>query len=277
MSHCSTEVVERLAGLRDAGETPVSLGYDRVRFLKAALIGDVLNYTYRVQAIDLEKRRSVSKLEVVNQAGELVCVAEHILKFVPLGGQASSGCGFFNDFPEWRTRSADLDMTIAKDLQLIAHQEKLLVLPRFDADSGWQIGAHLHEIAKARAMPIAIDVRTFGQPIFYSALACATPDNADWVRRKSNTVAHFRCSSYAVGLKLAESGATLIDKFGLSNAEYATHGGGFPLVVQGAGIIGSITVSGLPQRDDHGLIVEVLCSLLNQDQATLQLPRQEGE
>jgi 3-hydroxybutyryl-CoA dehydratase len=84
MSHCSTEVVERLSGLRDAGETPVSLGYDRVRFLKAALIGDTLTYTYRVQAVDQKKRRAVSKLEVVNQAGDLVCVAEHILKFVPL-------------------------------------------------------------------------------------------------------------------------------------------------------------------------------------------------
>jgi 3-hydroxybutyryl-CoA dehydratase len=84
MSHCSTEVVERLSGLRDAGETPVSLGYDRVRFLKAALIGDTLTYTYRVRSVDLERRRAVSKLEVVNPAGELVCVAEHILKFVPL-------------------------------------------------------------------------------------------------------------------------------------------------------------------------------------------------
>jgi 3-hydroxybutyryl-CoA dehydratase len=84
MSHCSTEVVERLSGLRDAGETPVSLGYDRVRFLKAARIGDTLTYRYRVQTVDLEKRRAVSKLAVVNQAGELVCVAEHILKFVPL-------------------------------------------------------------------------------------------------------------------------------------------------------------------------------------------------
>jgi 3-hydroxybutyryl-CoA dehydratase len=84
MSHCSTEVVERLSGLRDAGETPVSLGYDRVRFLKAALIGDVLTYVYRVQSVDAQKRRAMATLQVTNQAGELVCVAEHILKFVPL-------------------------------------------------------------------------------------------------------------------------------------------------------------------------------------------------
>lgn len=168
-------------------------------------------------------------------------------------------------------------MTIAEDLQLIAQQEKLLVAPHFDADFGWQIGAQLHEMAKARGLPIAIDVRTFGQPIFYSALAGATPDNADWVLRKSNTVAHFRCSSYAVGLRLTESGATLSDKFGLSIADYATHGGGFPLTVQGAGIIGSITVSGLPQRDDHGLIVEVLCTLFDHDPTTLRLAHRDGE
>ncbi|CAN7580476.1 MaoC family dehydratase [Caballeronia sp. LjRoot34] len=86
MSHCSTEVVERLPDLRSAGETPVSLGYDRIRFLRAALIGETLTYTYRVHAVDLEKRRAVSKLEVVNQENELVCVAEHILKFIPLAG-----------------------------------------------------------------------------------------------------------------------------------------------------------------------------------------------
>jgi uncharacterized protein (UPF0303 family) len=168
-------------------------------------------------------------------------------------------------------------MDTTRDLQQIAQQEKLLVAPRFDADFGWQIGTHLHELAKARGLAIAIDVRTFGHAIFYSALAGATPDNADWVRRKSNTVAQFRCSSYAVGLRLAESASTLAEKFGLSNADYATHGGGFPLTVHGAGVIGSITVSGLSEREDHELIVEALCALLGHDFAKLELPHEEGE
>jgi uncharacterized protein (UPF0303 family) len=168
-------------------------------------------------------------------------------------------------------------MDTTRDLQQIAQQEKLLVAPRFDADFGWQIGTHLHELAKARGLAIAIDVRTFGHAIFYSALAGATPDNADWVRRKSNTVAQFRCSSYAVGLRLAESASTLAEKFGLSNADYATHGGGFPLTVHGAGVIGSITVSGLSEREDHELIVEALCALLGHDFAKFGLPHEEGE
>ena len=168
-------------------------------------------------------------------------------------------------------------MNIERDLQRIAQQEQRLVAMRFDPDFGWQIGTHLRELANTRALPIAIDVRTFGQVIFYSALSGATPDNADWVRRKSNTVAQFLCSSYAVGLRLAQSGSSLAEKFGLPDADYATHGGGFPLTVHGAGVIGSITVSGLPQRDDHGLIVEALCTLLGHDHAELALSQEESE
>ncbi|MCG1042542.1 heme-degrading domain-containing protein [Mycetohabitans sp. B8] len=163
-------------------------------------------------------------------------------------------------------------MDITRDLQHIALQEKTLVAPRFDADFGWQLGTHLHELAKARAHAVAIDVRTFGHPVFYCALQGATPDNARWVRRKSNTVEHFRRSSYAVGLRLAQSGATLVDKYGLSCADYASYGGAFPLTVQGAGVIGSVTVSGLAQRQDHELVVEALCALLGHDYSGLALP-----
>ena len=61
-------------------------------------------------------------------------------------------------------------MSIGSDLQHIAQQEKRLVTPRFDAGFGWQIGAHLRELAVKRKLPVAIDVRTFGQTIFHSAL-----------------------------------------------------------------------------------------------------------
>jgi 3-hydroxybutyryl-CoA dehydratase len=64
-------------------ETPVSLGYDRVRFLKPVFIGDTITVHYAIAEIEPERRRSRSKVEVTNQAGELVAVAEHILKWVP--------------------------------------------------------------------------------------------------------------------------------------------------------------------------------------------------
>ena len=53
-------------------------------------------------------------------------------------------------------------------------------------------------------------------------------------------------------------------------ADYATDGGSFPLNVEGAGVVGSVTVSGLPQRDDHNLVVEAL-SVLGKDFAALRL------
>ncbi|WP_027797195.1 heme-degrading domain-containing protein [Paraburkholderia acidipaludis] len=164
-------------------------------------------------------------------------------------------------------------MDIAHDLQSIAAQEAALVFPRFDAARAWELGACLHEFARARSLAVVIDVRTFGQPLFFSALEGTTPDNVDWVRRKSRVVEHFRRSSYAIGLRMQQAGTTLAEKHGLPVADYATHGGAFPLAVAGAGVIGSVTVSGLPQRADHELVVEALCALLGADYGQLALAK----
>lgn len=155
------------------------------------------------------------------------------------------------------------------DLAAIAAQERELQFTRFDEDVAWNLGARLHEIAASRKMGVAIDVRRFGQALFYTSLAGTSPDNAEWVRRKSNLVARFHRSSYAVGL---EMGASLFEKYGLPITDYAAHGGSFPIRMHGAGVIGSVTVSGLPQRADHELVVEALCAELNKDYAKLALP-----
>ncbi|WP_414447127.1 MaoC family dehydratase [Burkholderia sp. 22PA0099] len=81
MSACSTAIVERVEGVRDS-ETPVSLGYDRIRFLKPVFAGDSIRLEYTVREVDTKRRRTVAEIRIVNQAGELVCVAEHILKWV---------------------------------------------------------------------------------------------------------------------------------------------------------------------------------------------------
>jgi len=84
-------------------------------------------------------------------------------------------------------------------------------------------------------------------------------------------VARFHRSSYSVGMTLKVKGTTLLERYGLLVADYAADGGSFPLIVENAGIVGSVTVSGLPQRDDHNLVVEALCALLGRDFATLRL------
>jgi uncharacterized protein (UPF0303 family) len=166
-------------------------------------------------------------------------------------------------------------MAIPEDLALIARQEAELHLPHFDYDTAWRLGLSLRDLAISRKQGIVVDIRRFGQPhqqLFYTALAGTTPDSARWVQRKTNVVARFHRSSYAIGLTLEQSNRAFGERYGLPEADYAPHGGGFPIHVTGAGIIGSITVSGLPQRDDHNLVVEALCLELKLDYNALHLP-----
>src|SRR6185503_2776295 len=161
------------------------------------------------------------------------------------------------------------------DLAAITRQESELIFPAFDAGAAWRLGNSLRELALARGHALVIDIRRFGnppQPLFYTALAGTTPDNARWVQRKSNVVARFHRSSYQVGLFLKQNDTTIAEKYALPEADYAAHGGSFPIHVAGAGILGSVTVSGLPQREDHNLVVEALCHTLGHDHAALRLP-----
>jgi uncharacterized protein (UPF0303 family) len=163
------------------------------------------------------------------------------------------------------------NMGLNEDLQRIAEQERELQLTRLDATMAWELGGRVRALAESRGMAVVIDVRRFGQPLFYTALDGTTPDHAEWVRRKSNVVARFHRSSYSVGLRLAAQNETLLSKYDLPIGDYASHGGSFPLSVVGAGVIGSVTVSGVPQRGDHELVVEGLCGLLGRDYEVLKL------
>ncbi len=91
------------------------------------------------------------------------------------------------------------------------------------------------------------------------------------MRRKGNVVARFHRSSYAVAMTLKLKATTLLERYGLPVTDYAADGGSFPLHVEGAGVVGSVTVSGLPQREDHNLVVEALCAMLGRDHAALKL------
>lgn len=84
MSTTSSMMVARATG-EEAGEVPVSLGYDRVRFVKAALIGDTVTVDYEVTEVDAARARTVATVVARNQHGETLAVAQHILKWVPSG------------------------------------------------------------------------------------------------------------------------------------------------------------------------------------------------
>ncbi len=162
-------------------------------------------------------------------------------------------------------------MGVSEDIDAIARQERELTFDRFDEDVAWALGVHLRERAAAEEWPVVIEVRTFGRPLFLAALTGSTPDNVDWARRKRNVVERFHRSSYAIGLELQRKEATLEGRYGLAPADHAAHGGGFPVSAKGAGIVGSVVVSGLPQRDDHMALVRTLCFIQGREAITFEL------
>jgi uncharacterized protein (UPF0303 family) len=164
-----------------------------------------------------------------------------------------------------------------EDVARIAQQEAELVFEKFDADTAWDLGSSIRAIAAARKFAIAIDVRRFGGGrLFFAAMEGTAPTNAEWVRRKSNTVEMMLKSSYRIGLENKIKRTTLVEKAALAPGDYIDAGGSFPLTVRAAGVIGAVTVSGLPQRKDHETVVEALCLFLGKDYSGLKLGDEVG-
>ena len=153
-------------------------------------------------------------------------------------------------------------MGVVEDLALIDEQERLLRFPAFDAETAWRLGGLLRDKLVALGAAATVEIELAGQVLFACATVGATPGQADWIRRKRNVVRRFARSTYAVGRMLERDGQTMLERHGLELKDYASHGGGFPLWVVGVGCVGSVVVSGLPQRDDHSLVVAVIAEVI---------------
>ncbi|MGW2057162.1 heme-degrading domain-containing protein [Streptomyces sp. NPDC001840] len=137
-------------------------------------------------------------------------------------------------------------------------QEVRLTLRQFTYDDAWTLGCLLVELARERNAPVAIDIRRGPQQLFHCALPGSSADNDAWIDRKRRVVERYGASSLLVGTRFRAKGTTFENSSRLDPDFYAAHGGSFPLAVEGAGIIGTVTVSGLPQAEDHALVVEAL-------------------
>jgi len=143
-------------------------------------------------------------------------------------------------------------------LERIAAEELELVLDSFTEEDAWRLGLILAELVRARKHPVAVDIRRPGQILFHVAFPGAIADNEEWIRRKTNVLFRFGKSSLAVGVSLALAKQTIEEKSFISSFEFSPHGGAFPIRVRGAGLVAAATVSGLPQEEDHALVVEAL-------------------
>lgn len=163
-------------------------------------------------------------------------------------------------------------MSVESDLARLIEQEQRLVFTRFDEDTAYEIGSAIRQLAAEHGVAVAIEIRFFNRPLFYCAMKGTSADNPDWLRRKGNCVQRWDRASYHTATRWKQAGRAIQPDHNVDPTEYAVHGGAFPIRIEGVGVIGSITASGLPQRDDHALVVEAICAHLGIDPAELMLP-----
>ena len=144
----------------------------------------------------------------------------------------------------------------------IEAQERSLVFRGFSNDDAWALGSILVELARARALAVTVDITRGEQQLFHAALPGTSAHNDAWITRKTRTVREFGVSSLLAGQRAKLGGNSFEEAPWIDPLRYAGHGGSFPITVAGVGVVGTVTVSGLPQLEDHALAVEALTVFL---------------
>jgi uncharacterized protein (UPF0303 family) len=149
-----------------------------------------------------------------------------------------------------------------EELRELSQHEQEIQFASFTSDTALAVGMALLEAAGKRSKPVTIDISRNGQQLFHFAMAGTAVDNDEWIKRKNRVVNRFGHSSYYIGVSLKHAGLTMEEKYLIPSAKYAAHGGAFPLIIRDVGVVGTISVSGLPQREDHELVVSTLKQFL---------------
>lgn len=148
-----------------------------------------------------------------------------------------------------------------KLLAAVIAEEEELRFDRFSYDCALAVGQAVLERARSRRQAVAVSVMLGRQRVFHGALAGTRIENELWLERKIRTVESYGQSSYRVGLSFRQRGADFRSSSWHEPNDYAAFGGGFPLRV-GELLVGAVAVSGLPEAEDHALVVEGLRTAL---------------
>lgn len=157
-----------------------------------------------------------------------------------------------------------------REVEEISAIDNALCFPTFTAETAWTLGSRLRTRLLAFSKPAIIDISLANgnHCLFHAATHSGTaPDNDIWVSRKRNTVLRFGTSTWLQHNKYKGDELAFGAKFSLGEkaGEYAIHGGGWPVRVQGVeGVIAVIVVSGLKQEQDHGIILQVVGEYLEE-------------
>jgi uncharacterized protein (UPF0303 family) len=141
-------------------------------------------------------------------------------------------------------------------LNELLQEEQELQFDKFNEETAWQLGSQLVEESLSKGLAVTIDVTRGSHQLFHASLRGTSADNDEWIKRKVRLVYRFGHSSFYMGQLLKSKAKSLEQAYLLPESEYAPHGGCFPVIVKGTGMVGTITVSGLPQEEDHKLVVQ---------------------
>lgn len=149
-----------------------------------------------------------------------------------------------------------------QELAELLAQEEELQFTTFTNATAWELGCALVDAARRDRLAVTVDIRRGEQQLFHAALAGTAANNDEWIERKNRVVRRFGHSSFYVGSRHRIDGTDFAERELLDPREFAAHGGAFPVIVRGVGPVGTVTVSGLPQAEDHRLVVDVLRAFL---------------
>ena len=153
------------------------------------------------------------------------------------------------------------------DLNQLLAQEAELQFEEFNNQTAWELGCLIKNRAEANQVNVAIEIVRNDHRLFSFAMPDTSRDNQCWIERKRNVVERYEHSSWYMGQYYKAKGKT-IDQASLVDAkEFAPYGGSFPLIIRGVGVVGSISVSGLPQYEDHKLVVDTITEYLAGERA----------
>jgi len=150
-------------------------------------------------------------------------------------------------------------------LEQLIQEELELQFSRFNEETAWQIGNQLVKRAINESLSVTIDITRCEHQLFHASLPGTSADNDEWIKRKVRLVYRFGHSSFYMGQLLKSKGKSIEEAYLVSESDYAPHGGCFPVIVKGTGLVGTITVSGLPQEEDHKLVVRSIREFLAEE------------
>ncbi len=160
----------------------------------------------------------------------------------------------------------DKEKTAEEVSNILKMQEEILQFTHFTNEDAWELGKLMAEEARARKYNVAISIRRNNGMILFQHMGDETTiENEEWLERKFNTVRRQEVSSLEFCIYMQNSGHTMAEKF-MDDNVYACVGGGFPIRIEDAGVIGAICVSGLNHVQDHDFIIRCLSKYLHMDE-----------